>query len=126
MAMTATATARLVSPRALSRALAHRIRPPHTFARRAASTTSQASSQGSNRRSLILATAAYASLFLASTGLFAVYYFDSRSAIHRYILTPVLRHTLDPETSHKLAVKVLASGLSPRDPLSDDPASTSR
>ncbi|RDB23351.1 Dihydroorotate dehydrogenase (quinone), mitochondrial [Hypsizygus marmoreus] len=62
----------------------------------------------------------YATAFLLSTGLFAVYYFDARSALHRYILTPVLRHTLDAETGHKVAVKVLRSGLGPRDPVSDD------
>ncbi|KAF9026076.1 Dihydroorotate dehydrogenase-domain-containing protein [Rhodocollybia butyracea] len=38
-------------------------------------------------------------------GLFAVYYFDPRSAIHKYVIMPVLRHTLDAEASHKIAVK---------------------
>ena len=57
---------------------------------------------------------------MLSTGLFAVYYFDARSAIHRYLLTPVLRYTLDAETGHKVAVKVLRSGLGPRDPVPDD------
>ena len=57
---------------------------------------------------------------MISVGLFAVYYFDARSALHRYILTPLLRHTLDPETSHNVAVKVLGSGFAPRDPLPDD------
>ncbi|KAF8074995.1 dihydroorotate dehydrogenase [Lyophyllum atratum] len=65
-------------------------------------------------------TGLYATAFVLSTGLFAVYYFDARSALHRYILTPVLRHTLDAETGHKFAVKVLKSGLGPRDPCSDD------
>lgn len=65
-------------------------------------------------------TGLYTTVFVLSTGLFAVYYFDARSALHRYILTPILRHTLDAETGHKLAVKVLKSGLGPRDPLSDD------
>jgi len=55
-----------------------------------------------------------------STGLLAVYYFDARSAIHRYFLTPVLRYALDAETGHKVAVKVLRSGLGPRDPVPDD------
>ncbi|KAG5647449.1 hypothetical protein DXG03_009379 [Asterophora parasitica] len=65
-------------------------------------------------------TGLYATAFVLSTGLFAVYYFDARSALHRYILTPVLRHTLDAESGHKFAVKVLRSGLGPRDPCSDD------
>lgn len=62
----------------------------------------------------------YATVFVVSTGLFAAYYFDCRSAIHRYVFTPIVRHTLDPETGHKLAVKVLRSGLSPRDLQEDD------
>ena len=62
----------------------------------------------------------YATVFAVSAGLFAVYYFDSRSAIHRYIITPTLRYALDPEASHRLAVRVLASGLGPRDTQADD------
>ncbi|TFK40001.1 Dihydroorotate dehydrogenase-domain-containing protein [Crucibulum laeve] len=67
-----------------------------------------------------LRTSLYATAFVVSTGLFAVYYFDARSAVHRYVLTPVLRYTLDPETGHKLSVKVLRSGLGPKDPVVDD------
>jgi dihydroorotate dehydrogenase len=77
-------------------------------------TSSSTSSQPSIR------TAVYATLFAASAGLFAVYYYDARSAIHRYVLTPALRHTFDAETGHKIAVKVLRSGLGPRDPVRDD------
>lgn len=62
----------------------------------------------------------YATVFSVSAGLFAVYYFDSRSAIHRYIITPTLRYALDPEASHRLAVRALASGLGPRDTQVDD------
>jgi len=62
----------------------------------------------------------YATVFAVSAGLFAVYYFDSRSAIHRYITTPTLRYALDPEASHRLAVRTLASGLGPRDTQVDD------
>ncbi|KAF8892068.1 dihydroorotate dehydrogenase [Infundibulicybe gibba] len=67
-----------------------------------------------------LRTGIYGTLFLVSSGLFAVYYFDARSAIHRYVLTPLIRYTLDAESGHKFAVKILRSGLGPRDPLSDD------
>lgn len=77
-------------------------------------TTASSSSQSSAR------TAVYATVFAASVGLFAVYYYDARSAIHRYVLTPVLRRTFDAETGHKIAVKVLQSGLGPRDPVQDD------
>jgi dihydroorotate dehydrogenase len=61
-----------------------------------------------------------AAILAASAGVFAVYYFDARSALHRYVLTPLIRHAVDPETGHRLAVKVLASGVAPRDPLVDD------
>ena len=67
-----------------------------------------------------LRTGLYATAFVLSTGLLAVYYLDARSALHRYFLTPLLRHTLDAEIGHKVAVKVLRSGLGPRDPLPDD------
>lgn len=62
----------------------------------------------------------YASALAVSTGLFAAYYLDCRSAIHRYVITPIIRHTLDAETGHKLAVRVLASGWAPRDTQRDD------
>ncbi|KIL69459.1 hypothetical protein M378DRAFT_69747 [Amanita muscaria Koide BX008] len=65
-------------------------------------------------------TALYATVFTVSAGLFAVYYFDARSALHRYVLNPLLRNTTDAESAHKFALKVLKSGLAPRDPLPDD------
>jgi dihydroorotate dehydrogenase len=65
-------------------------------------------------------SALYGTVFVLSTGLFAIYYLDVRSAIHRYVIPPLLRHTLDAETGHKVAVKVLKSGLGPRDPVQDD------
>lgn len=61
-----------------------------------------------------------ASIAVVSGTLFAAYYFDSRSALHRYVITPTMRHTLDPETAHKLAVKVLRTGWGPRDRGTDD------
>jgi dihydroorotate dehydrogenase len=67
-----------------------------------------------------LRTGIYSTLFVVSAGLFAVYYFDSRSAIHRYIFTPLLRNLVDAETSHNIAVKVLRSGLAPKDTQPDD------
>jgi len=93
--------------------LRHRSAPAfRTVPIRQASTSSAPSATGR--------TALYGTLFAVSAGLFSVYYFDSRSAIHRYVFTPVLRYTFDAETSHKFAVKVLRSGLGPRDPLPDD------
>ena len=83
--------------------------------RRAASTAASQSTAPSSAR-----TALYASVFVVSTGLFAVYYLDCRAALHKYVVTPVIRHTLDPEAGHKLAVRVLSAGLAPRDPVPDD------
>ena len=65
-------------------------------------------------------TAVYTTAFVLSAGLFAVYYSDPRSALHRYILNPLLRNAFEPETGHKIAVKVLKSGLAPRDFTQDD------
>ena len=74
----------------------------------------------STRPSNPVRTGLYTTLFVVSTGLFAVYYFDSRSAAHRYVFTPLLRHLVDAETGHKIAVKVLRTGLAPKDTQADD------
>lgn len=89
-------------------------RPPLRHLSRSLSTSPQASSSGSLRRAL------YATAFTASVGLFAVYYLDARSALHEHIVNPILRNALDAETAHKFALKVLRSGLAPKDPLADD------
>ncbi|KAF8266125.1 hypothetical protein EI94DRAFT_1787089 [Lactarius quietus] len=65
-------------------------------------------------------TSAYVALFALTAGIGAIYYLDSRAAVHRYLITPIIRHALDPETGHKLAVGVLESGLGPRDMFTDD------
>lgn len=65
-------------------------------------------------------TGLYTTAFVLSAGVFAVYYFDARSAMHRYVLTPVLRNVLDAETGHKVAVKALKAGIAPKDPVEDD------
>ena len=67
-----------------------------------------------------LRTGVYTAAFVVSAGLFTVYYFDARSALHRFVLTPLIRTLFDAETGHKLAVKALRSGLAPRDIVSDD------
>ncbi|KAF8512887.1 hypothetical protein JB92DRAFT_2925947 [Gautieria morchelliformis] len=66
-------------------------------------------------RNILSATA-----LVTGTGLFLVYYFDSRSSIHRYVLTPILRTSLDAETSHQAALKILRSGWAPKDKGVDD------
>lgn len=83
---------------------------------RHASTTSSTASSGL----FSLRSGIYTSAFVLSTGLFVAYYVDSRAAVHRYVVMPVLRTLLDAEASHKLALKVLASGLGPRDTQEDD------
>ena len=59
-------------------------------------------------------------MFVVSAGLLGAYYLDSRSAIHRYVFNPMMRHLVDPETAQKIAVKVLRSGLAPKDTQEDD------
>lgn len=49
------------------------------------------------------------------------YYFDSRSAVHQYVLTPLVRSLFDAETAHRMAVLTFASGLGSRDLVADDP-----
>ncbi|TFY73306.1 hypothetical protein EWM64_g10706, partial [Hericium alpestre] len=92
--------------------LAARRIPQQTFAARSISTSSSSSSR--------LRTGIYTTAFAVGAGLFAVYYFDARSAIHRYLITPAVRYALDAETGHRLAVRVLGSGLGPTDPVPDD------
>ncbi|UZJ52674.1 hypothetical protein CBS101457_001994 [Exobasidium rhododendri] len=48
------------------------------------------------------------------------YHLDSRSAVHRWIAIPVLQAATDPETAQKLAIKLLATGVMPRDMVADD------
>ncbi|KZT64583.1 dihydroorotate dehydrogenase [Daedalea quercina L-15889] len=89
-------------------------RPPTSL--RHASTSSSAASSGL----FTLRSGIYASVFVLSAGLFVAYYVDSRAAMHRYVVMPVLRTLLDAEASHKLALRALASGLAPRDTQTDD------
>jgi dihydroorotate dehydrogenase len=66
-------------------------------------------------RNILSATA-----LVTGATLLVVYYFDSRSAIHRYVFAPLLRTSLDAETSHKTAVKILRTGWAPKDTGVDD------
>lgn len=61
-----------------------------------------------------------ATVFVVGGTLFAIYYLDTRSAIHRWVVMPIMHATMDPETAHKAAVAILATGLAPRDRLPDD------
>ncbi|KAI5117302.1 hypothetical protein M0805_008566 [Coniferiporia weirii] len=99
-----------------SRQAARRIAQAHLFRHAQARPLSSSSAKPAN----ILWRTTVTTTVLVSGTLFAIYYFDSRSAIHRYFITPLLRHALDPETSHKVAVKVLRSGLAPKDMGVDD------
>lgn len=98
----------MASLRLVSRSI--RVNHPHS-SRNFASTTEPTSR---------FRTSAYVALFALTAGVGAVYYLDSRAAVHRYLITPIIRHALDPETGHKLALSVLESGLGPRDMFPDD------
>ncbi|KAF9335568.1 Dihydroorotate dehydrogenase (quinone), mitochondrial [Podila minutissima] len=50
------------------------------------------------------------------------YGFDSRASIHKYVFVPLMHWTMDPETAHKVGIKLLKMGLSPWDTQPDDPA----
>ncbi|KAG8936439.1 Dihydroorotate dehydrogenase (quinone), mitochondrial [Tulasnella sp. 418] len=73
------------------------------------STTAGASSNGRLR------TAVSVAVLVTSGTLVGFYYIDSRSALHRYAVMPLIRAAMEPEMGHKFAVKVLATGLAPRD-----------
>jgi len=87
---------------------------PYSTPFRAASTSSTASTT-SHLRSF-----AYGTAVVIAGGAFVAYYSDSRSAIHQYVFAPLLRSVLDGEAAHKLALRVLRSGVHPRDQLDDD------
>ncbi|KAN0059832.1 Dihydroorotate dehydrogenase (quinone), mitochondrial [Thecaphora frezii] len=63
---------------------------------------------------------AYFILTLAGGAFAVTYYLDSRSGIHRWAIMPVLKAVTDPETAQKLAVKLLETGLAPKDFGTDD------
>ncbi|CAE6428328.1 unnamed protein product [Rhizoctonia solani] len=62
-----------------------------------------------------LGSALKASALVLGTGLFIAYYYDSRSAIHRWVIPPLMRTTLDPEVAHRLALRVLGTRFAPTD-----------
>ncbi|CAE7168201.1 unnamed protein product [Rhizoctonia solani] len=62
-----------------------------------------------------LGSALKASVLVLGTGLFIAYYYDSRSAIHRWVVPPLMRATLDPENAHRLALRVLGTPFAPTD-----------
>jgi len=106
----------------LSRSGVRLLARPASLARPAPSTpirtvTSQSSTRGvtSTARNLL-----YAGIFTASAGLFTIYYLDSRSSIHRYVVMPAARALFDAETGHKLAVKALKYGVTAKDQVEDD------
>ncbi|KAJ3524856.1 hypothetical protein NMY22_g10821 [Coprinellus aureogranulatus] len=92
-------------------------RPPATRTSLTSSTrfVSTSAPATSSARNLL-----YGAAFAAGVGLFSIYYLDSRSAIHRYVLTPTLRALFDAETGHKIAVKALKYGVAAKDKGEDD------
>jgi len=91
-----------------------------SFARLRLFSQSFSTTSSQTRSPSLLRTALYTAVVAAPAGLLAVYYFDARSALHEHLLAPILRNALDPETAHKFSLKVLKSGLAPKDPLPDD------
>ena len=73
-------------------------------------TAKQPPSFSTKTRNFVLGTA---SIF--ATVLFLDYYFDSRAAIHKYFLMPVLRGVIDAEDAHRLAIWSAKWGLSASD-----------
>lgn len=76
-----------------------------------------ASSTGSAHRRFISTT-----LLLGGSVAFLAYYYDSRSLLHERVIMPIARQ-FDPETGHRLAVKLLSapSWARPRDRGVDGP-----
>jgi len=97
----------------LSAQAAKHVRASISQTRRGVSSTTSADSN-------TLRNGVYTTLTVVGATVFAVYYSDSRSALHRYVLTPIIRNVLDAETSHKLSVKLLSAGLGPKDRGADD------
>lgn len=93
---------------------AHLSNPTLVIARNASTSSTQA--PNALRRYLSLG------VFVAGGTAFTLYYLDSRSALHRYGVMPLIRSGMDPEAGHKFAVKALASGFAPRDMAKDDEA----
>ena|SRR6266498_660922 len=54
------------------------------------------------------------------TMFFIEYYFDSRAAIHKYLIMPLLRNVTTPESSHNFAIWISKWGLNAKDRLPDD------
>ncbi|KAI0231660.1 Dihydroorotate dehydrogenase (quinone), mitochondrial, partial [Massospora cicadina] len=58
---------------------------------------------------------------VACLSLGLVYYFDSRSAIHTYLINPLMRYFLDPETAHRISILAANYGLAPKEVNNIDP-----
>ncbi|KZT55792.1 hypothetical protein CALCODRAFT_524478 [Calocera cornea HHB12733] len=93
------------------------LRTPTRHARSAS--TSQVS-YGTAPGSTPILSYVYGGLLLAGAGVFGVYYIDSRAAIHKYVAIPLIRLCVDGETAHRLGVKMLGTGLMPKDVKEDD------
>ena len=86
----------------------HASAPTALFARRKASPVRKAASKVTSL------------LFMLGGAAFALYALDSRAAVHRWVVAPMLHAFLDPETAAEASVAVLKHGLGPRDCGVDD------
>ncbi|WFD34632.1 hypothetical protein MCUN1_001473 [Malassezia cuniculi] len=59
-------------------------------------------------------------IFVLGGAAFALYSLDSRAAVHRWVVSPLMRAVLDAETAAEASIKVLKYGLGPRDCGVDD------
>lgn len=91
--------------------------PWNSFSRRHASTFSSSSTVGVSRAKNVF----YTVVGIGAVAGFAGYYADSRAAMHQYVISPLLRTLVDAETGHKIALRVLRSGLGAKDQGHDDP-----
>ncbi|KAF9565641.1 Dihydroorotate dehydrogenase (quinone), mitochondrial [Mortierella alpina] len=102
-------------PRAFAQRIPTCVRP--SAAARHYATTRKEHTTGSRAINFVLGTG------IVVGGLVGLSYgFDSRASIHKYVTVPLMHWTMDPETAHKVGIKVLKAGLSPWDTQEDDAA----
>lgn len=82
---------------------------------RANSSQSTASNVYIRLRNFTIGTSVIAALTVGG-----FYYTDSRSAMHRYLIIPVLRNVLSAEDAHRFAIDAMKAGIAPWDKIEDD------
>src|SRR5438046_2698932 len=88
---------------------------PSIFQRNATSTAAKFKTQAPPIYKFIVGTTS-----IIGAIFFIEYYFDSRAAIHKYLIMPVLRISTTPESSQKFAIWISKWVLNAKDKLLDD------